>query len=93
MLEVFFAANAEGDPTGVARPFVFFSKAVSQKGALNGEGEGNIDDPAGVDVAKFRARKPEFPSAEAMRPNRDMGPSRNHFFELCQMFHVPRGFL
>lgn len=35
MLEVLFAANAEGDPTGVASPFVFFRKTFSQKFALN----------------------------------------------------------
>ena len=48
MLEVFFAANAEGDPTGAGSPLVLFSQTFSQERLFGRRPAGAVGEAEGT---------------------------------------------
>jgi hypothetical protein len=49
-------------------------KALRQERVMNRNGEGNVDDPAWMDVTDLCRSPPKFHSAKTMRMNRNPRP-------------------
>ena len=68
---------------------MFFSETLCQQPVADGTGEGDVHDPAKMDVPDFRTAEAEFPASEAMQMDGYVRPLRDFAFELSEDVHHP----
>ena len=90
MVDVLCAADAKRDPAGIRNPGVSFRKAFVEEGIVDRAWEGNVNDPAPMDMSDFCASETEFLSTEAVWMLRNMRPDGDFVRELLQVRHGRR---
>jgi hypothetical protein len=68
---------------------MLFGKPFRQEPVADGTGEGDVNDPAKMDVPDFRTAEAEFPASEAMQMDGYVRPLRDFAFELSEDVHHP----